>query len=92
MTVKLHRDRIPVRVDGHPCWRVEKALREAGVPYEVVHEPTLRSRRLGVIAATGQPYLPAIELEDGRWLYGSSSELAERIRAGALHNPAPVGV
>ena len=92
MTVKLHRDRVPLRTQGHPCWRVEQALIEAGVPYEVVHEPTLpRSRRTRVIAATGQPYLPAIELEDGRWLWGGSAELADRIRRGALHDPAPVG-
>ena len=37
MTVKLHRDRVPLRTQGHPCWRVEQALIEAGVPYEVVH-------------------------------------------------------
>jgi len=25
-----------VKVDGHPCWRVEKALIDAGIEYEVV--------------------------------------------------------
>ena len=90
MAVKLHRDRVPLRVDGHSCWRVEKALIDAGVPYDVVYEPALpRSRRTRVIAATGQPFLPAIEFEDGRWLYESSAELAARIRDGRLLDPPP---
>jgi hypothetical protein len=84
-TVRLHRDRIPIRSDGHPCWRVEKALIDARIPYEVVYEPALpRSRRTRLIAASGQERLPAIEFADGRWLYGDSAGLAARIRAGEL--------
>jgi hypothetical protein len=85
LTVKLHRDRVPLKSAGHPCWRVEQALIDAAIPYEVVHEPSLpRSRRTRVIAATGQPLLPAIEFEDGRWLREDSADLAARIRAGHL--------
>ena len=85
MAVRLHRDRVPLRVDGHRCWRVEKALIDAGIPYEVVYEPALpRSRRARVIAATGQPLLPAMEFPDGRWLWEGSKTLADRIRAGQL--------
>ena len=88
MAVRLHRDRMPLRIDGHACWRVEKALLDAGIPYEVVYEPALpRSRRTRVIAATGQPLLPAIEFTDGRWLWESSAALAARIRGGALFDP-----
>jgi hypothetical protein len=90
MAMKLHRDRVPLRTDGHSCWRVEKALIEAGIPYEIAYEPVLpRSRRKRVIEATGQALLPAIEFEDGRWLYESSAELAARIRAGRLFDPPP---
>ena len=90
MAVKLHRDRVPLRIDGHPCWRVEKALIDASIPYEVVSEPVLRSRRTQVIEATGQQLLPAIELPDGRWLFEGSAELAGRIRSGRLFEvPAP---
>jgi uncharacterized protein YbjT (DUF2867 family) len=90
MAVKLHRDRVPLRVDGHSCWRVEKALIDAGIPYDVVFEPTLpRSRRIRVIEETGQPLLPTIEFEDGRWLYESSAELAARIRDGRLFDLPP---
>ena len=88
MAVRLHRDRMPLKVDGHACWRVEKALNDANIPYEVVHEPAFpRSRRTRVIEATGQPLLPAIELPDGRWLRESSASLAARIRAGQLFDP-----
>jgi hypothetical protein len=90
MVVRLHRDRVPLRIDGHPCWRVGKALIDAGIPYEVVREPALpRSRRTRVIAATGRPQLPAIEFADGRWLQEDSAELAARIHSGALFEPPP---
>ena len=89
MAVKLHRDRVPLRIDGHPCWRVEKALIDAGIPYEVVSEPVRRSRRARVIEATGQQLLPAIEFPDGRWLFEGSAELAERIRSGRLFEGPP---
>jgi hypothetical protein len=89
MAVKLHRDRVPLRIDGHPCWRVEKALIDAGIAYEVVSEPVRRSRRARVIEATGQQLLPAIEFPDGRWLFEGSAELAARIRSGQLFEVPP---
>ena len=33
------------KVRIHPCWRVQKALDEAGIGYEVVPHPTSRSKR-----------------------------------------------
>jgi len=70
-------------MSGHPCWRVQKALDEMGVEYEVVKEAwPLRSRRTAVIEGTGQSGLPAIELEDGTWYREQSSEMEEAIRAG----------
>ena len=40
MAIKLHRcSALFVKVGGHPCWRVQKALDDAGVSYEIVkHE------------------------------------------------------
>jgi hypothetical protein len=40
MTIKLHRCNAQwVKIGGHPCWRVEKALIEQGIDYERVPGP-----------------------------------------------------
>jgi glutathione S-transferase len=89
MAVKLHRcSTMWARYDGHPCWRVQRALDETGVDYELVKEtPLLRGRRAAVIEGTGQSKLPAIQLEDGSWYRKESAEMADEIRAGALSEP-----
>jgi glutathione S-transferase len=85
MAVKLHRcPSIWLKIDQHACWRVQKALDEAGIEYEVVKQPHLRGRRTQYVELTGQKLLPAIELEDGTVVREESKELAERIRAGRL--------
>jgi glutaredoxin len=85
MAVKLHRcSNMWVKVGGHPCWRVQKALDEAGIPYEVVKHPLSRSKRTELQEMTGQDKLPAIELEDGTVIREESKDLAARIRAGRL--------
>ena len=56
MAVKLHRCKNEwVKIGGHPCWRVQKALDEASVEYEIVHErPTFRrAARENTIKRTG---------------------------------------
>lgn len=85
MTVKLHR--CPVmfaKGNNHPCWKVQRALDEAGIAYEVVKQPLRKSRRTDLAARSGQRRLPAIELEDGSILREESTALAERIRDGHL--------
>jgi hypothetical protein len=78
-----------VKLSGHPCWRVQKALDEMGVDYEVVKEPwPMRGRRTAVIEGTGQSALPAIELEDGTWYREQSADMARSIRAGRLSSAA----
>jgi glutathione S-transferase len=79
-----------VKIDGHPCWRVHKALDEAGIDYEVVkHPPFRRSRRTDYIELTGgEAALPAIELEDGTVVREDSKDLVARIRDGRLATPA----
>ena len=85
MAVKLHRcSNIWVKLSGHPCWRVQKALDEAGVEYEIVKHPLLRGRRDETERRTGQRLLPWIELEDGTAVREESHELAARVRAGNL--------
>ncbi len=90
MAVKLHRcGNIWVKLNGHPCWRVQKALDEAGVEYEIVKEPWPRRKtRKAVIEATGQSGLPAIELEDGTWYREESADMAAAIAAGKFSEGA----
>jgi len=92
MAVKLHR--CPVmwpKTAKHPCYAVQLALDEAGVEYEIVKEPLLpRNRRKDVIEHTGEPYLPAIELEDGTWWREQSAAMVKAIEAGMLGAP-PAG-
>ncbi len=88
MAVKLHRCGATwAKLSGHPCWRVQKALDEMGVQYELVKEPLIRGRRRAVIEGTGQKALPAIELEDGTWYREQSAEMAQAIRAGRFGGP-----
>jgi hypothetical protein len=93
MAVKLHRcSNIWVKLGGHPCWRVQKALDDVGIEYEIVKEPYLKSKRHDTLAATGQKSYPWIEFEDGKAYRAESKEMESRIREGKLfegHEPAP---
>ena len=84
--VKLHRCPFTfIHNDMDSCWKVQKALDEQGIEYDVVKEPTLpRSRRQDVIKLSGQKMLPVIEFEDGTAYRAESSEMADRIRSGGL--------
>jgi glutaredoxin len=75
-----------VKLGGHPCWKVQKALDESGVEYEVVKEGSSfkSSSRDHTIEKTGQKQFPWIEFEDGSVYRAESSEMAETIRAGKL--------
>jgi glutathione S-transferase len=87
MPVKLHRCSLMwVKIGAHPCWKVQKALDEAGVEYEVVkHPPFPRSKRTDYIELTGgEAALPAIQLEDGTVIREESADLAKRVRDGRL--------
>jgi hypothetical protein len=85
MTVKLHRCSSQwVKVKGHPCWKVEKALIDAGVRYERVPGPLRRSKRAAMLEGTGQSLYPAVQFEDGSWYREQSAEMERTIREGRL--------
>jgi len=87
MAVKLHRCKNEwVKIGGHPCWRVQKALDDAGVEYEIVHEhPTFaRAKRENTIKRTGQQGLPWIEFDNATVYREESKDMVETIRAGKL--------
>lgn len=94
MAVKLHRCSAEwVKIDAHPCWRVQKALDEQGIEYEVVKGPLRPGKRDALQELSGQRQYPAIELEDGRVYREESKDMARRIRDGKLFEdsggPAP---
>ena len=90
MAVKLHRCSLMwVKIGAHPCWKVQKALDEAGVEYEVVKGPHASSKRDELEQLSGQRRYPVIEFEDGRAYREESKDMAARIRAGELRPSAP---
>jgi len=85
MPVKLHRcSTMWVKIDAHPCWKVQKALDEQEIEYEVVKGPLRPGKRDALEQLSGQRKYPAIEFEDGRVYREESSEMAAQIRAGKL--------
>ncbi len=85
MAVKLHR--CPVmfaKFDGHPCWKVQKALDDEGIEYEVVKGPIRPGKRDELERVSGQRKYPAIEFGDGTAYREESKEMAAKIRAGEL--------
>ena len=83
MAVKLHRC-MNLWVKGpHPCWKVQKALDDAGIEYEIVKEKYLGDRP-ETVNQTGQRRFPWIEFEDGSVYREESKDMAARIREGKL--------
>jgi glutaredoxin len=94
MTVRLHRcSNVWVKLNGHPCWKVQKALDEAGIQYEIVKGPLRPGKRDDVERLSGQRKYPVIEFEDGSTYREESKDMAATIAAGQLDGkrgtPAP---
>jgi glutathione S-transferase len=83
MAIKLHRCSGTFIKGPHPCWKAQKALDDAGIPYELVIHSAFRPRRPEVEELSGQRKLPLVEFEDGT-LLADSAEIAARARAGTL--------
>lgn len=85
MTIKLHRCPFMfAKVSGHPCWKVQKALDDAGTPYEVVKGPGRPGKRDELERLSGQRKYPVIEFEDGSVYREESKDMAATIAAGQL--------
>src|SRR5947208_20401 len=74
-----------LKLEVHPCWRVQSALDEAGVEYEVVKGPLRRGSRDELERLSGQRMYPVIEFEDGSVYREESKQMAETISAGRLN-------
>ena len=83
MAVKLHRCKNLWVKGPHPCWKVQKALDEQGVNYEVVKEKYLGPRE-ETVRRTGQKRFPWVEFEDGSVYREESKDMAQRISEGKL--------
>jgi glutathione S-transferase len=87
--IKLHRCSYTfLHTDLDACWRVQRALDEQGIDYEVVKHGFGKGKRPGVVALSGQGKLPVIELEDGTAYRAESADMAARVRAGELFGPS----
>ena len=83
--VKLHRcPNMFVKLGAHPCWKVQKALEQQGIEYEIVKGPLRRSKRDALEELSGQRLYPVIEFPDGAAYHDDSKEMAARIAAGKL--------
>jgi glutaredoxin len=85
MAIKLYRcSNMWVKLQGHPCWRVQSALDEQGIEYEVVKGPARHSKRDEIEQLSGQRGYPVLQFEDGSVYREESKEMAATIRAGKL--------
>ena len=83
--VKLHRcSNTWVKIGAHPCWKVQKALDEQGIEYEIVKGPIRHGKRDELEKLSGQRKYPVLELPDGEIYRAESDEMAARIRTGGL--------
>ena len=89
--VKLHRCSWTfLHTDMDSCWKVERALKEEGIPYEVVKHGYGKSdnSRAEVIELSDQKLLPVLELPSGEVYRAESDDMAARVRSGGLDAPA----
>jgi glutathione S-transferase len=85
MAVKLHRcSAMFAKFGAHPCWKVQKALDEQGIEYEVVKGPLRPGKRDELEQLSGQRKYPVVEFEDGTVYRAESEDMAAKIRAGEL--------
>jgi glutaredoxin len=85
VAIKLHRcPNMWAKIPGHPCWRVQKALNDQGIEYEVVKGPLAPGKREALTQLSGQKKYPVIEFEDGSVYREESRDMAKTINAGQL--------
>lgn len=73
-----------LRTDLDACWRVQRALDEQGIEYEVVKHGYGKGKRPEIVELSGQKLLPVLEIPGGEVYRAESKEMAERVRAGGI--------
>lgn len=87
--VKLHRCSwtfLHTNLDA--CWKVQRELDAAGVPYEVVKHGYGKGTRPAVESLSGQSKLPVLEFADGTAYRAESDAMAARVKTGQLGDTA----
>lgn len=88
--VKLHRCSYTfLHVNADACWRLQKALDEQGVDYEVVKHGFGKSEksRADVVELSGQKLVPVLELGDGAIYREETDDMIAKLKAGQLPGP-----
>jgi Glutathione S-transferase, N-terminal domain len=86
VAIKLYRCKnLWVKAGGHPCWRVQSALDEQRIEYELVTGPwPAIGKRHNIEELSGQTKYPVIQFEDGSVYREESKDMADTIMAGKL--------
>jgi glutathione S-transferase len=85
--VKLHRCSYTfLHVNADMCWKLQRALNEQGIEYEVVTHGYGKSEksRADVVKLSGQKYLPVLELADGTVIREETDDMVAKVKAGQL--------
>src|SRR5437588_12524233 len=82
MAIKLHRCSTRWKVGRR--WRVQKAVDEEGIDYEVVRGPARPGKRVDLQRMSGQRLYPVIEFGNGSIYRDELKDMAATIRAGKL--------
>jgi glutathione S-transferase len=85
--VKLHRCSYTfLHLDADACWRMQKALDEQGVEYEVVKHGFGKSEkaRADVVKLSGQKYVPVLEFADGTVYREETNDMIAKLKSGEL--------
>lgn len=77
-----------LHTDIDACWKVQRALDEQGIAYDVVKHGYGKGKRPRVEQLSGQSKLPVLELEDGSPYRAESDDMAARVRSGDLSSAA----
>ena len=87
--IKLHRCSWTfLHTDLDACWKVQRALDEQGIEYDVVKHGYGKGKRPEVVTLSGQKLLPVLVLPDGTVYRDEADAMAERVRAGTLRDAA----
>ena len=90
MAVKLYRCSTMWIKGPHPCWKVQKALDDAGIEYELVKGPVRRSKRTEYEQLTGNEAVPG-DRARGRDRDQEGFEGADRDDQLRVRSAAPSG-